>query len=1028
MFDAIVSCSLRNRLVVLVLSAVLVGAGLWSLAHLPLDAFPDTTPVQVQVNTNAPSLNPIEIEQQITFPVEQAIGGLPGLVDVRSVSKFGLSQVVAVFDDDTDIYFARQLINERLQTVEIADGLPAPELGPVATGLGEVLHYVISGEGHSLTELTTLHDWVIRPQLLTVQGVAEINTWGGRKRQFHVVVDPQSLLKYELALDEVVEALRKNNENVGGGVISDAGELHLVHGLGLAKSVTELEDIPVAEHDGVPVTIRDIARVGEGHQIRRGAVTANGESEVVLGLGFMLMGENSHDVTSRLRERLEEAKQSLPDGVEIRVFYDRTELVDRVIATVRKNLLEGALLVIAVLFIFLGNLRAGLIVAAAIPLAMLFSFSAMLRFGVSASLLSLGAIDFGLVVDSSVIIIENCVRRLGIEGGKRPRMDIVRDATLEVRKPTMFGELIILIVYVPILLLEGVEGRLFQPMALTVIFALAGSLIFSLTLIPVLASYGLRGKAKERENIVIRAAQWIYRPVVRFSLRFRWPVIGLGAGVLAVGVYLATQLGSTFIPRLYEEALVVNTVRLSGVSLDESVRYGMQIEKLIKQQFPHEVREAWTRTGTAQVATDPMGLEVSDVFLTLKPREVWTKASTQEELTVLLKEALGGMPGMRSVFTQPIEMRVNEMTAGIRADLGVKIFGDDLEVLKTTAQEVLTVLEAIPGASDVSAEQITGQPVLEVEVKRKVLARHGIPVQHVLALIAALGETKVGEVREGQRRFDLVVKLAEKYRADPAAVRKIRVPTLTGERIPITELVDFRETEGPSTITREWQRRRVVVQANVRDRDLGSFVAEAKTKIATEVDLPPGYYTTLGGQFEHLQRANARMKIIVPLALAAILFLLFMSTRSIRDALMIATGAPFAAFGGVMALWLRDMPFTISAGVGFVAVSGVSVLNGIVLITTIRRKIDSEGLSIEAAIEETRLMRLRPILMTALVAALGFVPMALNTGVGAEVQRPLATVVIGGVIADNILTLMVLPALYSLFGRKGPSAQKTAAA
>lgn len=1020
MFDAIVSWSLRNRLVVLVLSAALAGAGLWSLAHLPLDAFPDTTPVQVQVNTNAPSLNPTEIEQQITFPVEQAIGGLPGLVEVRSVSKFGLSQVVAIFDDDTDIYFARQLVNERLQSVEISEGLPRPELGPVATGLGEVLHYVVSGEGYSLTELTTLHDWVLRPQLLTVSGVAEINTWGGRKRQFHVVVDPQSLLKYELTLDRVIEALRKNNENVGGGVIVDAGELHLVHGLGVATDIEDFESIVIAAHDGVPVTIGDVARVGEGHQIRRGAVTANGTGEVVLGLGFMLMGENSRDVTSRLRERLEEAKQSLPEGVDVRVFYDRTELVDRVIATVRKNLLEGALLVIAVLFIFLGNLRAGLIVAAAIPLAMLFSFSAMLRFGVSASLLSLGAIDFGLVVDSTVIIVENCARRLGIEGGRRSRVEVVRDATLEVRKPTMFGELIILIVYVPILLLEGVEGRMFRPMALTVIFALAGSLVFSLTLIPVLASLGLRGKAHARENLVVRAAQWLYRPVVRFALRFRWSVLAMGAGALACGAFLASELGSTFVPRLYEEALVVNTVRLSGVSLDESVRYGGQLERLIKESFPAEIRDVWTRTGTAQVATDPMGLEVSDVFITLTPREEWTKASTQVELTALLDQTLSGMPGMRSIFTQPIEMRINEMSAGIRADVGVKIFGDDLEVLKAKAQEVQEVLQRIPGATDVTAEQVTGQPVLEIEVKRSALARHGISAQHVLALVAALGETKVGDVREGQRRFDLVVKLAEKYRVDPAAVRKILVPTLSGGRIPITELMDFRDVEGPSTITREWQKRRIVVQANVRDRDLASFVEEVESRLASEVDLPPGYYTRLGGQFEHLQRASSRMKIIVPLALAAILFLLFMSTRSLRDALMIATGVPFAALGGVLALWLRDMPFTISAGVGFVAVSGVSVLNGIVLISTIRRKIDGDGLSVHAAIEETRLLRLRPILMTAMVAALGFVPMALNTTVGAEIQRPLATVVIGGVIADNLLTLMVLPALYSLFGKRSP--------
>jgi len=1022
LFDAIVSWSLRNRLIVLVLSAVLAGFGLWSLAQLPIDAFPDTTPVQVQINTNAPSLNPTEIEQQITFPIEQAVGGLPGLLDVRSVSKFGLSQVVAVFDDATDIYFARQLINERLQSAEIPDGLPTPQLGPVATGLGEVLHYAISGDGHTLAELTTLHDWVLRPQLLTVPGVAEINTWGGRKRQFHVVVDPQSLLKYELSLDEVIEALRKNNENVGGGIIEDAGELHLVHGLGLAKNVEEINSIVIAAYNGVAVTINDVAQVEEGHEIRRGAVTANGSGEVVLGLGFMLMGENSHDVTQRLRQRLEEAKSSLPDGVNVHVFYDRTELVDRVIATVRNNLLEGALLVIAVLFIFLGNLRAGLIVATAIPLAMLFSFSAMLRFGVAASLLSLGAIDFGLVVDSSVIIIENCVRRLGLEGGKRSRLDIVRDATLEVRKPTMFGELIILIVYVPILLLEGVEGRLFQPMALTVIFALCGSLIFSLTLIPVLASFALSGSTHHKENFLVRGAQWLYRPIVRFALRFRWSILTAGVAVLIGGGYLATQLGSTFIPRLYEESIVVNTVRLSGVSLQESVRYGNQIEQVILENFPDEVRDVWSRTGTAQVATDPMGLEVSDVFLTLTPREQWTQATTQEELTEKVDQVLSNMPGMRAIFTQPIEMRVNEMTAGIRADVGVKIFGDDLEVLKAKAQEVQEVLLSIDGASSVTAEQITGQPVLEVEVNRKALARNGIPAQHVLALIGALGETKVGEIREGQRRFDLVVKLDEKYRTDPTAVRKIRVPTLNGGRIPITDLVEFREVEGPSTITREWQKRRAVVQANVRDRDLASFVEEAILRIENEVELPTGYFARFGGQYEHLQRANDRMMIIIPLALAAIMFLLFMSTKSLRDALMIATGAPFAAFGGIMALWLRDMPFTISAGVGFVAVSGVSVLNGLVLISTIRRKIDYDGLSVEAAIEETRLLRLRPILMTASVAALGFLPMALNTSVGAEVQRPLATVVIGGVIADNVLTLMVLPALYSLFGRKGTTA------
>ncbi len=1019
MFNAIVGWSLRNRLIVIVLSALVVAAGLVSLARLPIDAFPDTTPVQVQVNTNAPSLSPVEIEQQITFPVEQAIGGLPGLVNVRSISKFGLSQVVAIFEDDVDVYFARQLIGERLQTVELPDGLGPAQMGPMATGLGEVLHYALYSETATITELTTLHDWVLRPQLLTVPGVAEVNTWGGRKRQYHVVVEPLRLLEHELTLDDVIEALQENNENVGGGLISAAGELHLVHGIGVVRSIPELEGIVVAEHDGIPVRIRDVAEVREGHQIRRGGVTADGKGEIVLGLGFMLMGENSHDVTSRLRERLQEASQSLPDGVEVKVLYDRTELVDRVIRTIAKNLIEGALLVVAVLFIFLGNLRAGLIVAAAIPLAMLFSFSAMLRFGISASLLSLGAIDFGLVVDSSVIIVENCVRRVGRESGTRPTLDIVRDATLEVRKPTMFGELIILIVYLPILLLEGVEGRLFRPMALTVIFALSGSLLFSLTLIPVLASFGLRKmKAQARDGVLILAMQWVYRPVVRYALRFPRTVVLFGAGVLVSGGILASQLGSTFIPRLYEEALVINTVRLSGVSLDESLRYGLRLEQLLKVGFPDEVRDIWSRTGTAQVATDPMGIEVTDVFVTLTPRGQWTRAKTQAELTAQMEAALSVMPGMRTIFTQPIEMRVNEMTAGIRADLGVKVFGDDLEVLKAKAQEVQEVLESIPGATNVAAEQVTGQPILEIEVDRDALSRHGISAAHVLDLVRAIGEIKVGEIREGQRRFDLVVRLDDKYRQDPMAVRKLRVPTSAGGRVPITELVTFREVEGPSTISREWQKRRVVVQVGVRGRDLGGFVAEAEERITAEVELPAGYFIRFGGQFEHLQRASRRLMIIVPVALAAILFLLFVSTRSVRDAAMIATGVPFAAFGGVVALWVRGMPFTISAGVGFVAVAGVSMLNGLVLVSTIRRKIDEEGLPLEDAIEATRLIRLRPILMTALVAALGFVPMAFNTGVGAEVQRPLATVVIGGVLADNVLTLMVLPALYVLFGRR----------
>jgi len=1046
-FEAVVGWSLRNRVLVLALAAALVALGVSSVLRLPIDAFPDTTPVQVQVNTNAPALDPVEIEQQITLPVEQALGGLPGLAEVRSISRFGLSQVVATFDDDVDLYFARQVVNERLQGVALPEGLGPPRMGPAATGLGEVLHYALIGEDISLMELTTLHDWVVRPQLLTVPGVAEINTWGGERRQVQVVVDPDDLLAYGLSLDDLVAALRANNESVGGGVLARGGEMHLVHGVGLATRIPQIEEIVVASHDGVPVLVRDVASVRDGHAIRRGAATLGGKGEIVLGLGFMLMGENAHDVTHRLAARLDEAAASLPDGVRVELLYDRTELVDQVIETVRENLLEGALLVVAVLFLLLGDLRAGLIVASAIPLAMLISFSAMLRFGIAASLLSLGAIDFGLVVDSSVIVVENCVRRL--RETTAPVLDVVREATLEVRKPTMFGELIILVVYVPVLLLEGIEGRLFRPMALTVIFALMGSLVLSLTVIPVLASLLLRrrasragdgdagrgsgetheeGEAHEArgvagEGVILRAMHRLYRPIVRFALARRGTVLVLGVAVLALGAVLASRLGTAFVPRLWEQAIVINTVRLAGVSLDESVRYGTRLECLLLDAFPDEIRDVWTRTGTAQVATDPMGIEVSDVYVTLTPRPAWTRARTQEELSAAMEAELSVMPGMRAVFTQPIEMRMNEMTAGVRADVGVKIFGDDLDVLRAKADEAQAILVRIPGAADVTAEQVTGQPVLEVEVDRDALARHGIAASTVLDLVEALGGVPAGEVRDGQRRFDLVVRLAERYREDPAAVRGLRVPTARGERIPITELVTFRETEGPSAITREWQRRRSVVQANVRGRDLGGFVEEARRRLEDGLDLPPGSYVRFGGQFEHLERASLRLRIVVPLALGAILLLLYLGTRSVRDALMIATGAPFAAFGGIVALWLRDMPFTISAAVGFVAVSGVSVLNGLVLVSTIRRKVDTQGRSLEDAIEETRLMRLRPILMTALVAALGFVPMALNTGIGAEVQRPLATVVIGGVIADNVLTLLVLPALYATFGR-GPRAAR----
>jgi heavy metal efflux system protein len=1021
MLNWIIGWSLRNRFLVLLGTLVFVAWGIHSLSQLPIDAFPDTTPVQVQVNTVAPALSPEEIERQITQPVEVAISGLPRLSGVRSVSKFGLSQVTVTFEDGTDIYFARQLINERLGTVELPEGIERPELGPVATGLGEVFHYLVVGKGEtpaSLTELTTAQDWIIAPQLRQVRGIAEVNTWGGMVKQFEVIVEPSRLIKYGLTIDELAQALARNNASVGGGQVTRGGESMLVHGVALTATTEQVANAVIKAENGTPIRVRDVADVREGHEIRRGAVTASGKGEVVLGLGFMLMGENSHEITRRLDDRLKEVRASLPPNVDVQVVYRRTDLVDHVIHTVQENLLLGALFVIAVLFVFLGNIRAGLIVALAIPLAMLFSFSLMMQFGIAASLLSLGAIDFGLVVDSSVIIVENSVRRIGHDnehGGKTPLLDIVRDAAVEVRKPTMFGELIIMIVFLPILLLEGVEGKIFRPMALTVVFALLSSLIFSLTLTPVLCSLVLGRRIKEKENIVVRAVQRVYRPFVHAALRFRWLTVAVGLLIIAGGALLGTRLGTAFIPRLYEEAIVSNIVRLAGVSIDQSVDYNTRIERYLLEKFPDEIEHIWTRFGTAAVATDPMGIEQNDVFITLKPRKGWTKARTQAELSERVSEALGVLPGVRSSMMQPIEMRMNEMIAGIRSDVGVLVFGDNLDQLATYAAQVQGIVESIPGAEDVSAEQVTGAPVLQIRVDQDAIARYGIPAQHVLEMVQAIGEIKVGQVREGDRRFDLTVELPDRYRNDPDAVGEILVPTSAGERIPLSRLARVSPTDGPTVVNRDWGKRRVVVQMNVRGRDLGGFVAEARARIAQDVKLPTGYYVTFGGQFEHYERATRRLYVIVPIVIASIALLLFFSVGSWRDAAIVLTGVPFAALGGVAALLLTGMDFTVSAAVGFIAVSGVSMLTGLVLVSTIRQRIAS-GLPVSEAIEQTRLIRLRPILMTALVAALGFVPMALNTGVGAEVQRPLATVVIAGIVTDNLLTLFVLPALYSLWG------------
>jgi heavy metal efflux system protein len=1016
MLSAVIDFSLKHRGGVIVGAILLAILGGVSLRHLDIDAFPDTTPVQVQINTVAPALSPEEIERQITDPIEQSLGGLPKLAQMRSISKFGFSQVVVLFDDGTDIAFARQQIAERLATVPMPAGQARPTLGPLSTGLGEVFHYVVTGKGDDLTQLRTVHDWILRPQLRRVPGVAEVNSWGGYERQYQIRIDPAKLAKYGLTFDAAMEAVRASNQNVGGGLIDRGSGSLLVRGLGRTTTLDEIRGIRIALVAGTPVLLGDVAEVAIGHEVRRGAVTADGNGEAVLGLGFMTMGENSHEVTWNLKRRLEEAKKTLPPGVTVTPVYDRTELVDYVIDTVRGNLFEGGLLVVSVLFLFLGNLRAAMIVAVAIPLSMLFAFSGMLRFGIVASLLSLGAIDFGMVVDSSVVMIENCVRHLGRETGAKSRNEILREAALEVRRPTLFGELIILIVYLPILTLEGIEGKLFRPMALTVILALVGSMILSLTLMPALASLLLPRRTVDREPLLMRLAHAVYGPVLRASMRHKFAVILFGAMILGVSFgMIAPRLGSEFVPRLSEGAITLGTVRLAGTSLEESVRTNTQIEKVLLRAFPDEIAHVWSRAGTAEVATDPMGVELSDIFITLKLRTKWTRAATQADLSTKIERELRDVPGLKFAFSQPIEMRINEMLAGTRSDLAVKLFGDDLDVLKSKAEEIRKLMGGIPGVADLAVEQMTGQPVLEVKVRPEQIARYGVSVRGVLDLIESLGSKPLGEIVDGPYRFPLVARLADRWCTSPEVVGSIRIPTATGESVPLSRVADLRVVDGPSTISREWGQRRIIVTCNIRGRDLGSAVEEIRRRIDSDIVLPPGrYHVAYGGQYEQLVRARTRLTIVVPVALFLILLLLYATYGNFADCLRVFTGVPFAWVGGIVALWLRGMPFSISAGIGFIALSGVAVLDDMILVSTVRQRLRA-GRPLEQAVEEAARMRLRPVLMTSLVACLGFVPMAFSTGMGSEVQRPLATVVIGGVISAMGMSLLVLRVLYVVF-------------
>ncbi|MCM2271932.1 MAG: CusA/CzcA family heavy metal efflux RND transporter [candidate division Zixibacteria bacterium] len=1017
MLHKLIDFTLQRRWFILALAGLLIVLGTVALFRLPFDAFPDTTPVMVQVNVSAPGWSPEEVERQITYPVERELSGLSGLTEVRSISKFGLCQVNLIFEDRIDVYLARQQVTERLVSVELPDGVESPRLGPVSTGLGEVLQYVVISSADDPTDARTVQDWIIKPQLQSVPGVAEINSWGGFEKQYQILFDPNRVVQYGLRLEEIVEAVSRGVRNVSGGEMVRGGEQTVVQGVGQVSTREEIEALVLESRDGVPIRVQDIADVVVGHEIRRGAATHQGNGEVVLGLGFMLTGENSHDVTQRMVDRLNEITQSLPPGVEVKPVYARTDLVDNVLDTVKHNLFYGAILVIAVLFAFLGNFRAGLIVASAIPLSMLFAFDLMTRFGIAGSLMSLGAIDFGLAVDNAVIQVENAVSRLQRANNGQPRLDVLRNAILEVRKPTLFGELIIMLVYLPILTLEGVEGKMFRPMAMTVIFVLLGSLILSFTVLPALLGAFLRSPKQHAEPRMVLWLQRHYRIALDWSLNHRTPVIAMSLVLLVAGMLLFNRLGSEFVPRLNEGTIAVNFVKLAGISLEQSKEYGNRVEQLVKAKFPDEIDQIWTRTGTAELSTDPMGLEVSDLFITLTPRERWTRASSQQELVALIDAEVNDLPGMNRVFTQPIEMRVNEMIAGIRADLGIKIFGDDLNLLEEKAEEISALIETIPGSADVTIEQLTGQPVFQLAVDRRRLSRHDLPASEVLSYIEAIGGIQTGELYEGQRRFDLVMKLDSSYIEVPEDVERIPLQSRTGAQLTLDQVTVPALAAGPASITREWGKRRAIVQTNVRGRDIGSFVDEVRDRIAKQISLPPGYFVRYGGQFENLERAQARLAIVVPLALLLILGLLYWTYGSLRDAILIFSGVPLAALGGVIALTLRGMPFSISAGVGFITLSGIAVLNGLVLVSSIKR-MRTDGLPLESAIAESAVARLRPVMMTALVAAIGFLPMAVSASIGAEVQRPLATVVIGGVLTSTALTLFILPVLYSLFGRK----------
>ncbi|GAA0540720.1 CusA/CzcA family heavy metal efflux RND transporter [Rheinheimera aquimaris] len=1027
MIEAIVRFSIERRYLMLSLILLLIAGGLWSYQRLPIDAVPDITNVQVQINTEASGYSPLEAEQRITFVVETALYGLPRLNYTRSLSRYGLSQVTVVFDEGTDIYFARNLINERLGSIKNAlpPGLD-PQMGPIATGLGEIFVYTVdakpgatdaNGKPLDAMYLREVQDWIIKPQLAQVSGVVEVNTIGGYDKQYHVMPDPAKMLAMGVTLPQLSAALQDNNANRGAGYIERNGQQLLVRSPSQLNTISSIENVVVALNGSVPIRVKDVAEVGLGKELRTGAATRDGH-ETVMGTVMMLLGENSRTVARDAAARLEAIKSSLPPGVVVEAVYDRTTLVDKTIVTVQKNLLEGALLVIVVLFVLLGNIRAALITAAVIPLAMLTTISGMVQQGVSANLMSLGALDFGLIVDGAVIIVENCIRRLGLAqhqtGGLlllRERLKVVFKATTEVIKPSLFGVAIITVVYIPVFALTGVEGKMFHPMAATVVMALLAAMVLSLTIVPAAVAVFMAGKIKEQENPLIVAAKSAYRPILYAVLKFRLLVVGLASALVVGCIWLATTLGSEFIPQLDEGDIALHAMRVTGTGLEQSVQMQEVLEQRIKQ-FP-EVDKVFAKIGTPEVATDPMPPNVADNFVILKPRSEWPNpAKTKAQLVTEMEAALEQLPGNNYEFTQPIQMRFNELISGVRADVGIKVFGDDLDMLLKVAQSIEQVAGSISGAADVRTEQISGLPVLAITPKLTALSRYGLTVSQFQDVIAmSIGGEHAGLIYEGDRRFQLVVRLPEQIRSDIDNLAWLPIPLPDGGYVPLTEIATLDIQTAPAQISRENGKRRIVVSVNVRERDLGSFVAELKQRVNSQVSLPAGYWLDYGGTFEQLESASNRLSLVVPITLLLIIGLLVMAFNSLKDALIIFTGVPLALTGGVLALWLRGMPLSISAGVGFIALSGVAVLNGLVMVSFIRQLWQEKG-DLLYAVVEGALIRLRPVLMTALVASLGFVPMALNTGTGAEVQRPLATVVIGGIISATLLTLVVLPAIY----------------